>query len=425
MSDDAGVDDRSSLVDGVAYLSLCASGTTDATSEPYYVGSSSGATIARVIQQSIFKGAGNRRISEAATASDQQYAETMNSSTPPTSVSAHSESLQLGLPDLDQARMLFDMFFERIHTRWPLLDRVVYEDLFAKQHIPGALTIVERSIFHLIYAITARFMSLTRKLHSVDSEVRISAMTCYIQSSVLTSIAPPHGSHRANGPYSGAAQYCDPPIPRTAWSTWTKVSIRRGSLVTDQVRHVDVHRNGLAQESCPNHHCGTSKRGRNSSPNLLVLLLPGSFHEYCAWSRIRHLGQGHQRRSKCFILGSPERGLTLMQLPSAGGQFWTLTHSEPRNPSHGPWSNVEPFIHIIKLDQINSRTHKAVFRVDRDVFKGTPEQRAKLDRKMATIRADLDDWMRTCPQTPKEGNKITWMYDPESAYLDARDFYGV
>jgi hypothetical protein len=80
---------------------------------------------------------------------------------------------------------------------------------------------------------------------------------------------------------------------------------------------------------------------------------------------------------------------------------------------------------MIRLDQINSRTHKAVFRVDRDVFKGTADQRAKLDRKMATIRADLDDWMRNCPQTPKDGNKSTWMYDPESAYLDARDFYGV
>jgi len=177
MSDDTGADDRSSLVDGVAYLSLCASGTTDATSEPYYVGSSSGATIARVIQQSIFKGAGNRQINEAAIATDQPYAETMNVPTPPASTSARSENLQLSLPDLDQARMLFDMFFERIHTRWPLLDRVVYEDLFAKQHIPGALTVVERSIFHLIYAITARFMSLTRKLHSVDSEVRKPAMT--------------------------------------------------------------------------------------------------------------------------------------------------------------------------------------------------------------------------------------------------------
>jgi hypothetical protein len=88
------------------------------------------------------------------------------------------------------------------------------------------------------------------------------------------------------------------------------------------------------------------------------------------------------------------------------------------------WSNIEPFIHIIKLDQIQSRIHKTVFRVDRDVFNGTQEQRAKLDRKMAKIRSDLDEWLRTYPQTPKE-NKITWMYDPESAFLDARDFYGV
>jgi len=102
-----------------------------------------------------------------------------------------------------------------------------------------------------------------------------------------------------------------------------------------------------------------------------------------------------------------------------------LTHKEAPDPTQPHWSNVEPFIHIIKLDRIQSRIHKAVFRVDKDVFAGTPEERAKLDRKMAAIRADLDDWVRTYPQTPKEGNKITWMYDPESAYLDARDFYGV
>ncbi|KAG9651297.1 hypothetical protein KCU95_g11870, partial [Aureobasidium melanogenum] len=44
---------------------------------------------------------------------------------------------------------------------------------------------------------------------------------------------------------------------------------------------------------------------------------------------------------------------------------------------------------------------------------------------MASIQADLDEWLEKCPQTPKEGNKTTWMYDPESAYLDARDFYGL
>lgn len=170
MSDEIDVDDRTSLVDGVAYLSLCASGTTDATSEPYYVGSSSGATIARVIQSSIFRGAGNRASHEAAADAEKHQAETAKPPTPPSST--RSEATNFGFPELDQARMLFDTFFERIHTRWPLLDRVVYEDLFTKQYLAGALTVVERSIFHLIYAITARFLSLTRKLHSVDSEVR-------------------------------------------------------------------------------------------------------------------------------------------------------------------------------------------------------------------------------------------------------------
>ena len=59
-SEDLEGEDRTSLVDGVAYLSLCASGTTDTTSEPYYVGSSSGATIARIIQSSIFRSSGKR-----------------------------------------------------------------------------------------------------------------------------------------------------------------------------------------------------------------------------------------------------------------------------------------------------------------------------------------------------------------------------
>jgi hypothetical protein len=102
-----------------------------------------------------------------------------------------------------------------------------------------------------------------------------------------------------------------------------------------------------------------------------------------------------------------------VQLPSTNLEFWTLSH------------HVEPFVHIIKLDQIQSRIHKTVFRIDRDVFESTTEERAKLDGKMATIRADLDDWMRTAPQTPKKENRVTWMYDPESAYLDARDFYQV
>lgn len=78
---------------------------------------------------------------------------------------------------------------------------------------------------------------------------------------------------------------------------------------------------------------------------------------------------------------------------------------------------------MIKLDRIHSRIHKVVFRVDKDVLRGTAEEQAKRDRKMSIIKVDLDDWMEKYPQTPKDGNNTTWMYDPESVYLDARDFY--
>lgn len=167
LSDDSDFVERTSLVGGVAYLSLCASGTTGSTSEPYYVGSSSGSTIARIIQASIFGNARSRTMIEASASTEQQAQPEPTS--PPESI--QTDEATFSFPERRQARMLFDTFFERIHSRWPTLDREIYEDLFAKQCVSGALTVVERSIFHLIYAITARFLSLTRRLHTVDPEV--------------------------------------------------------------------------------------------------------------------------------------------------------------------------------------------------------------------------------------------------------------
>jgi hypothetical protein len=196
-------------------------------------------------------------------------------------------------------------------------------------------------------------------------------------------------------------------------------------MVSNQIRHIGVHRDGSSQETDSHSFSRTSKRCGDPPSHLLVMLLSRSVNKHCTGSCFCHSRPRYQCRGKlpnytirCFVL-------TSVKLPSAGGQFWTLTHKEARDPAQGQWSNVEPFIHIIKLDQINSRIHKTVFRVDKDIFNGMPEQRVKLDQKMATIRADLDKWIQICPQTPKDGNKITWMYDPESAYLDARDFYGV
>jgi hypothetical protein len=175
ISEEHEVDDSTSLIDGVAYLSLCASGTTDTTHEPYYVGSSSGATIARVIQSSIFRSSGPRAASQPEVTEHRE-----NPATPKvhTSLPTLSEDHTQAFPELEQARMLFNVFFERIHTRWPLLDRVVYTKVFEKQYIQGSLTIAERSILHLIYALTARFLSLTGKPCGVDYDVSYCKAWC-------------------------------------------------------------------------------------------------------------------------------------------------------------------------------------------------------------------------------------------------------
>jgi hypothetical protein len=51
------------------------------------------------------------------------------------------------------------------------LDRKEYQQLFAQQYNQGALSIQQRSIFHLIYAISARFLQLMKKPHHVDPQV--------------------------------------------------------------------------------------------------------------------------------------------------------------------------------------------------------------------------------------------------------------
>lgn len=172
LSEDLDLDDGNSLVNGVAYLSLCASGTTDTDHEPYYVGSSSGATIARVIQSSIYRGLGRRPSDHAAKARDHQVPPTPTPSAQPGKPTANA--MVDALPTQAQARALFDFFFERIHPRWPLLDRAVYERMFERQYLPDKLSIAERSILHLIYAITARFLAVTKKACGVDDEVSIS-----------------------------------------------------------------------------------------------------------------------------------------------------------------------------------------------------------------------------------------------------------
>ena len=95
----------------------------------------------------------------------------MNGSAQP--VSAEINESNSALPSYSDARMLFDFFFERIHPRWPLLDRAIYEDIFEEQYLLGLISITQRSILHLIYAITARFLAVTKKPCGVDDEVSL------------------------------------------------------------------------------------------------------------------------------------------------------------------------------------------------------------------------------------------------------------
>ena len=95
----------------------------------------------------------------------------MNGSAQP--VSAEINESNSALPSYSDARMLFDFFFERIHPRWPLLDRAIDEDIFEEQYLLGLISITQRSILHLIYAITARFLAVTKKPCGVDDEVSL------------------------------------------------------------------------------------------------------------------------------------------------------------------------------------------------------------------------------------------------------------
>lgn len=113
-------------------------------------------------------------------------------------------------------------------------------------------------------------------------------------------------------------------------------------------------------------------------------------------------------------------------MPDPSIEFWDLTHKDPPETTQStPWSNIEPFIHIIKLERIHSRIHQTVFRVDRDVASGSADEKRKRDCKMSVIQQDLEKWMETIPMPPKNAKRTAWMYDPESPNQDSQDFFNL
>ncbi|KAK1724888.1 hypothetical protein CaCOL14_001875 [Colletotrichum acutatum] len=379
----------SSLVDGVAYLSLCASGTTDTAPEPFYLGSSSGATIARMLQSSIFHSSGGKTALDAMT-TNQTIASDSTKSQRKISVSSSPEECQSEFPCPDQAGVLFDVFFDRLHTRWPILDRKLYTKWFQKQYNHGALSLQHRSIMHLIYAISARFLQLTKKPCEVDPQKHLAAAL-----EPMDYILEQHNLATVQFLLLLAVHGTRSPYGAGAWS---------------QVRYAVT----LCIE------LGLHRKQSNTSthnPRDLEIRRRVFWSCYCL-DRMTSVVLG-----RTFAIA--DRDINT-ELPNESLEFWNLTAlKDPSSTSDLPWSNTKPFIHIIKLRRIQSKIHHRVYRVDKDVFSGSREDRARLDSKMGDIRAELDEWVRTVPHPPKDAGTISWMYDPESAYHDSRDFFNL
>ncbi|KAF5664627.1 positive regulator of purine utilization [Fusarium circinatum] len=392
VSEDLDGYERNSIIDGVAYLSLCASGTAEATPDPSYLGSSSGAAIARMIQRSIFHNSrnSNTRRSNFPRQPNPSVDPYLESLAP--ALHLHPDEPSHGFPFPDEARHLFDIFFDRMHTRWPILDRKKYTELFELQYQQGALSITQRSIMHLIYAIAARFEQLTRKPSQVDPEKHLLAaiepMDYILEQHNLATVQfllllAVHGQRSTYG--AGAWSQV-----RYAVSLCIELGLHRERQgpppSADIARDLEIRRRAFWSCYCLDR--GTS-----------VVL------------------------GRAFAISDRDINVSM---PNPGREYWDLTHASSPGDDHAvEWCNIEPFIHIIKLEKIQSRIHRTVFRVDKDIFSGPVEEHVRLDQKMASIRTDLDRWIQTAPQSPKDNGKITWLYDPESTNQDAGDFYSL
>lgn len=387
-------EEDSTVVDGVAYLSLCASGTTDAAPEPFYMGSSSGATIARLIQSAIFSGkiASSTRVQRETLRSDS--ISSMGSSVPTPSLS----SSYYPYPQPAQAQRLFSVFFDRMHTKWPILDRVVYESIYERQYDQSTLPIVERCTLHLIYAISARFLQLTKQQGvDVDPEAHFAAAiehmdyimerhnTLTVQFLTLLAV------YGQRSPY-GAGVWSQ---VRYAMTLCVELGMHRKPTANSPQRDLrDIELRRRIFWSC---YC---------MDRLTSMLLGRTF-------AISDHDINVEVREP--ILGSKLAQADIPQLPSSNVVFWNLTSIHDHLDHGKDGSNIMPFIHDIKLRQLQSKIQRTVFRVDIDPGSHSPEEKAREDAAVEKIRCELDTWVNSIPEAaPVAQGGARWMYEPES-----------
>ncbi|KAJ4354095.1 uncharacterized protein N0V89_005828 [Didymosphaeria variabile] len=99
-----------------------------------------------------------------------------------------------------------------------------------------------------------------------------------------------------------------------------------------------------------------------------------------------------------------------VELPSSDIAFWDLT-SAHSPADHGTFqSNIIPFIHDIRLRQLQSKIQRTVFRVDIDQNLHSPEDRAREDAEVEAIRHQLDIWVNNIPAAaPATQDEARWM----------------
>ncbi|EMC93884.1 hypothetical protein BAUCODRAFT_124636 [Baudoinia panamericana UAMH 10762] len=374
----------SKLVDGVAYLSLCASGATDAEPEPFYVGNSSGATVARLLQASIFRPLKDSDDGLLNHASAMGVLRPNSAHATDKCPSAEAFAMPVG----GEAAHLFHVFFERMHTRWPVLDRKLYAALFQAQLAdPGSLTIVQRSIFHLLFAITARFLHLMKKPSSVDPEAQLLAaiepMEYILEQRNISTLQflcllVVYG-HRA--PYGGG--------------TWSQIR-----YAMTLAMELGLHRKRRSLSA-------SSTRDTEIRSRVFWAL-------YCL------------DRMSSTTLGRPfaisDREVDA-DLPVSNVATFDLTNlTDEHHIDHG-WSNVVPFLHIVRLRRIQSRVQGFLFRCDKDVLAAVSSNDSGTNAKLNSMLMDMDAWRDDIPQPSIQSETARWMVDPEAAYHDSREYF--
>lgn len=388
-------EESSSLVDGVAYLSLCASGATGTAPEPLYLGSSSGAAIARLLQASIYKrskmatihpshyiGKNSAEVPEGASLSpsdDGDHNVLMDDFT--TGYSGVAISRQ-------HAESLFSVYFNTLQIRWPILDRELYSKLFELQWDSlAALSPTHRSILHLIYAISARFVQLTMQSSPVDHERHFAAAIKY-----LDHILEQNDLATVQFLFLLATYGSRSPYGAGSWS---------------QIRH--------AMTLCIELGLHRMQKGTPARRKDLEMRRRVFWSCYCL-DRMTTMTLG-----RTFAIA--DRDINV-ELPDEGPEFWALMSANRPEEGKQHWPNVSQFAHGVRLRQLQSRVFRIVWRVDTDIAgKMKPDERNRLDQKVTHLKGLLDQWMRNAPVAAGKSQDQAWVREPRVAFQDSRDYF--